>query len=46
MSHKPNARVNVLESDLYPVVEKYFTAAGFAVKGEVCGCELVARGRL
>ena len=30
------------ESDLYPVLEEHFQRAGCDVKGEVCGCDLVA----
>lgn len=30
------------EADLYPPVERYFAEQGFIVKGEVCGCDLVA----
>jgi hypothetical protein len=36
---KPKA---ALESDLYPVAARYFEERGFTVKGEVCGCDLVA----
>jgi hypothetical protein len=42
MSHRQKGGANPLEADLYPVVEKFFSAAGFTVKGEVCGCDLVA----
>jgi hypothetical protein len=27
---------------LYPAVKRFLEAAGFAVKGEVCGCDIVA----
>jgi hypothetical protein len=30
------------ETALYPSVKRFFEAAGFAVKGEVCGCDIVA----
>jgi hypothetical protein len=30
------------ETALYPVVKRFLEAAGFAVKGEVCGCDIVA----
>lgn len=30
------------ESDLYVLLEKYYTDLGYEVKGEVCGCDLVA----
>jgi len=33
---------NLLEADLYPIIEKYLSAQGYTVKGEVCGCDLVA----
>ena len=33
---------SMMESDLYTIVEKYYIAQGFSVKGEVCGCDLVA----
>lgn len=33
---------SVAESDLYPTLEKYFASQGYTVKGEVCGCDLVA----
>ena len=36
---KPKA---ALESDLYPTAARYFEERGFNVKGEVCGCDLVA----
>jgi len=32
----------MLESDLYVILEKHFKALGYEVKGEVCGCDLVA----
>lgn len=33
---------SVKESDLFPVLEKYFSKQGYRVQGEVCGCDLVA----
>jgi len=30
------------ESSLYPVVKAFLAAQGFDVKGEVCGCDIVA----
>jgi hypothetical protein len=30
------------ETALYPTVKRFLEAAGFAVKGEVCGCDIVA----
>lgn len=30
------------ETELYPVVKKFLEAAGFDVKGEICGCDVVA----
>jgi hypothetical protein len=31
-----------LETSLYPPVKRFLQARGFAVKGEICGCDLVA----
>ena len=31
-----------METDLYPPVKRYLEALGFEVKGEVCGCDIVA----
>lgn len=43
MSHRRAARSPELsEADLYPIAARYFSSLGFAVKGEVCGCDLVA----
>jgi len=42
MSHRKVAAANLVEADLYPVVARHFTRQGFQVKGEVCGCDLVA----
>jgi hypothetical protein len=30
------------ETALYPIVKRFLEAAGFEVKGEVCGCDIVA----
>jgi hypothetical protein len=30
------------ETALYPTVKRFFESAGFAIKGEVCGCDAVA----
>ena len=30
------------ETELYPAVKRFLERAGFAVKGEVCGCDIVA----
>jgi hypothetical protein len=32
----------MLETALYPTVKRFLESAGFAVKGEVCGCDIVA----
>jgi hypothetical protein len=42
MAHKrqPNARMP--ETALYRPVKRYLEALGFTVKGEICGCDLVA----
>lgn len=43
MSHRRAARhPERSEADLYPIVAGYFAQKGFTVKGEVCGCDLVA----
>src|SRR4029079_8476431 len=34
--------VRALESTLYPPVKRFIEKLGFEVKGEVCGCDLVA----
>lgn len=33
---------DLAEADLYPVIARHLSAQGFIVKGEVCGCDLVA----
>ncbi|GAB4427156.1 MAG: DUF2161 domain-containing phosphodiesterase [Turneriella sp.] len=43
MSHRRAAKPpEPSEADLYPIAARYFESRGFAVKGEVCGCDLVA----
>lgn len=43
MSHlSAEAPPSLAEADLYPATARYFEAQGFCVKGEVCGCDLVA----
>lgn len=44
MSRRPAAakKSSESEADLYPIIAKYFSAQGYTVKGEVCGCDLVA----
>lgn len=32
----------MLETALYPVLKRFLEAAGYRVKGEVCGCDIVA----
>ncbi len=36
------ANSGMAETALYPSVKRFLEAAGFAVKGEVCGCDIVA----
>jgi hypothetical protein len=31
-----------LETDLYPFIKRYLEMLGLEVKGEVCGCDIVA----
>ena len=31
-----------METDLYPSIKRYLEKLGLEVKGEVCGCDLVA----
>ena len=31
-----------METDLYPAIKRYLETLGLEVKGEVCGCDLVA----
>ncbi len=38
----PRERRSALESTLYLPVKRFLEARGFAVKGEICGCDLVA----
>jgi hypothetical protein len=43
MSHRgATKRPQLTEAELYPIAERYFAGQGFTVKGEVCGCDLVA----
>ncbi len=43
MSHRRAGKTpEPSEADLYPIAARYFVAQGFQVKGEVCGCDLVA----
>ena len=35
-------RPSTLETDLYPPIKRHLERLGLAVKGEVCGCDLVA----
>ena len=42
MSDKRNRSLTMLETSLYVPVKRYLEALGFTVKGEVCGCDLVA----
>lgn len=42
MSHRKVTSSNPVEADIYPVVARHLEAQGFQVKGEVCGCDLVA----
>lgn len=43
MSHQSaRAPTTLAEADLYPIIARYFADQGFCVKGEVCGCDLVA----
>jgi hypothetical protein len=32
----------MVETDLYPILKGFFETAGYRVKGEVCGCDIVA----
>ena len=42
MSRKPKRHLETHETTLYAPVKGYLEAHGFTVKGEVCGCDLVA----
>lgn len=43
MSHRRAVKIpERSEADLYPIAARYFSSRGFTVKGEVCGCDLVA----
>jgi hypothetical protein len=32
----------MVETDLYPILKRFFETAGYRVKGEICGCDIVA----
>src|SRR5208282_6763950 len=38
----PHQRASTLETDLYPPIKLHLERLGLEVKGEVCGCDLVA----
>jgi hypothetical protein len=42
MPHKPKRHLKSPETTLYAPVKRYLERLGFTVKGEVCGCDLVA----
>jgi hypothetical protein len=42
MARKQRRHPGTAETTLYPPVKRYLEALGFTVKGEVCGCDLVA----
>jgi hypothetical protein len=42
MPHDRRPNSSVPETTLYGPVKRYLEALGFTVKGEVCGCDLVA----
>ena len=42
MAHKRQPNSRMPETALYGPVKRYLEALGFTVKGEVCGCDLVA----
>jgi hypothetical protein len=42
MPHKPKRHLKSPETTLYAPVKRYLERLGFMVKGEVCGCDLVA----
>ena len=42
MARKHKRHLGTPETTLYPPVKRYLEALGFTVKGEVCGCDLVA----
>ena len=35
-------REQLMEANLYPPVKRFLERLGFEVKGEICGCDLVA----
>src|SRR5262245_49499910 len=42
MAHKRSAEERPRETSLYLPVKRFLEGLGFAVKGEVCGCDIVA----
>ena len=38
----PHREASTLETDLYPPIKRHLERLGLEVKGEVCGCDLVA----
>ena len=42
MPRKPTRHLKAPETTLYAPVKRYLERLGFTVKGEVCGCDLVA----
>ncbi|MEG3085998.1 DUF2161 family putative PD-(D/E)XK-type phosphodiesterase [Sphingomonas sp. PB4P5] len=42
-THASPAASGISETSLYPPVKAFLEAQGFAVKGEICGCDIVAR---
>ena len=38
----PHQRASTLETDLYRPIKRHLERLGLEVKGEVCGCDLVA----
>ena len=42
MPRKPKRHLETPETTLYAPVKRYLERLGFTVKGEVCGCDLVA----
>src|SRR5271155_2690560 len=42
MIYVRSKRLSTLETDLYPSIKLYLEKLGLEVKGEVCGCDLVA----
>src|SRR5215510_10322190 len=42
MSSRNERQPRVRETSLYPPIKRYLEGLGFQVKGEICGCDLVA----